>query len=134
MDGLPRILVRRRLINSLGGKGASRLPDERFPLFGNGARIVSGMTSRKRDLEVQDELAPRKTDGTRIWFFNPDYVFPDDRILPGVRRMVQTPALAEYSGSRLVGSSKAAASWTPGYSRRSALMLDSTSFLSTIPM
>lgn len=42
------------------------------------------------------------TAGTRVWFSNPDYVFPDDRILRGAPRMIETPVLAEYSGERLV--------------------------------
>jgi len=66
------------------------------------AIVISGVTWSKPDLEVLDELATRDTGGTRVWFFNPDYVFPDERILPGAPRMVQTPALAEYSGERLV--------------------------------
>jgi hypothetical protein len=65
--------------------------------------VISGVPWSKPDLEVLDELAARDTGSTRIWFFNPDDVFPDERILPGAPRMVQTPALAEYSGSRLVG-------------------------------
>ena len=36
------------------------------------------------------------------WFFNPDYVFPDERFLPSAPRMVQTPILAEYSGGRFL--------------------------------
>jgi hypothetical protein len=63
--------------------------------------VISGVTWSKPDLDVLDELAARETAGTRVWFFNPDYVFPDDRILPGVPRMVTTPVLAEYSGKRL---------------------------------
>lgn len=64
--------------------------------------VISGVTWSKPDLEVLDELAARDTSGTRVWFFNPDSVFPDDRILPGAPRMLQTPVLAEYSGERLV--------------------------------
>jgi hypothetical protein len=78
-------------------------PGESIRLDKNGHSIViSGVTWSKPDLEVLDELATRNTGGTRVWFFNPDYVFPDDRILPGTPRMVQTPALAEYSGEQLV--------------------------------
>ena len=69
---------------------------------GGHAIVISGVTWSKPDLEVLDELASRDTGGTRVWFFNPDCVFPDDRILPGATRMVQTPALAEYSGEQLV--------------------------------
>ena len=43
--------------------------------------VISGVTWSKPDLELLDELAARETVGTRVWFFNPDYVFPDDRIL-----------------------------------------------------
>ena len=64
--------------------------------------VISGVTWSKPDLELLDELATRDTVGTQVWFFNPDQVFPDDRILPGAPRMVQTPALAEYSGEQLV--------------------------------
>jgi hypothetical protein len=46
--------------------------------------------------------------GVSVWFFNPDYVFPDARILPGAPRMVSTPALAEYAGAQLV-------SFVPGW-------------------
>ena len=66
------------------------------------AIVISGVTWSKPDLEVLDELATRDIGDTRVWFFNPDYVFPDERILPGAPRMVQTPALAEYSGEQLV--------------------------------
>jgi hypothetical protein len=66
------------------------------------AIVISGVTWSKPDLEVLDELAARDTAGTRVWFFNPDYFFPDDRILPGAPRMIETPVLAEYSGKRLV--------------------------------
>ncbi len=64
--------------------------------------VISGVTWSQPDLEVLDELANRDTGRTRVWFFNPDNVFPDDRILPGAPRMRQTPALAEYSGEQLV--------------------------------
>jgi hypothetical protein len=64
--------------------------------------VISGVTWSKPDLEVLDELASRDTGDAPVWFFNPDYVFPDDRILPGTPRMLATPALAEYSGTRLV--------------------------------
>ena len=64
--------------------------------------VISGVTWSKPDLEVLDELATRDTSDTRVWVFNPDYVFPDERILPGAPRMVQTPVLAEYAGKRLV--------------------------------
>ncbi len=64
--------------------------------------VISGVTWSKPDLELLDELAARDTVGTQVWFFNPDEVFPDDRILPGAPRMVQTPALAEYSGEQFV--------------------------------
>jgi hypothetical protein len=64
--------------------------------------VISGVTWSKPDLEVLDELATRDTSDTRVWFFNPDYVFSDERILPGAPRMVQTPVLAEYTGKRLV--------------------------------
>lgn len=64
--------------------------------------VISGVTWSKPDLELLDELATRDTVGTHVWFFNPDKVFPDDRILPGAPRMVQTPALAEYSGEQFV--------------------------------
>ena len=66
------------------------------------AIVISGVTWSKPDLEVLDELASHDTAGTRVWFFNPDCVFPDERILPGARPMIQTPVLAEYSGTRLV--------------------------------
>ena len=78
-------------------------PGELIHLDKNGHSIViSGVTWSKGDLEVLDELAARDLGRTRVWFFNPDYVFPDDRILPGAPRMIQTPALAEYSGEQLV--------------------------------
>lgn len=64
--------------------------------------VISGVTWSKPDLELLDELATRDTSGTRVWFFNPDYVLPDERILPGTPRVVQTPVLAEYAGKRLV--------------------------------
>jgi hypothetical protein len=64
--------------------------------------VISGVTWSKPDLEVLDELVTRDTSDTRVWFINPDYVFPDERILPGASRMVQTPVLAEYTGKRLV--------------------------------
>ena len=64
--------------------------------------VISGVTWSKPDLEVLDELATRDTSDTRVWFFNPDYVFPDERILPCAPRMVQTPALAEYVGKQLI--------------------------------
>jgi hypothetical protein len=64
--------------------------------------VISGVTWSKPDLEVLDDLASRATSDTKVWFFNPDRVFPDERILPGASRMVQTPAMAEYSGKRLV--------------------------------
>jgi len=64
--------------------------------------VISGVTWSKPDLEVLDELAARDTSDTRVWFFNPDDVFPDEHILPGAPRMIQTPVLAEYSGRRLV--------------------------------
>jgi hypothetical protein len=78
-------------------------PGELIRLDESGRSIViSGVTWSKPDLELLDELATRDTVGTQVWFFNPDQVFPDDRILPGAPRMVQTPALAEYSGEQLV--------------------------------
>jgi hypothetical protein len=64
--------------------------------------VISGVTWSKPDLELLDELATRDTSGTRVWFFNPDYVFPDERVLPDAPRMIQTPILAEYAGKRLV--------------------------------
>jgi hypothetical protein len=64
--------------------------------------VISGATWSRPDLEALDELAARDTDGTRVWFFNPDHVFPDERILPGAPPIRQTPALAEYSGEQLV--------------------------------
>lgn len=64
--------------------------------------VISGVTWSKPDLELLDELASRDTTGTAVWFFNPDRVFPDDRILPGASRMTQTPAMAEYSGKHIV--------------------------------
>jgi len=64
--------------------------------------VISGVTWSKQDLELLDELASRDTGSTRVWFFNPDHVAPDDRILPGAPRMGQTPALAEYTGEHLV--------------------------------
>jgi hypothetical protein len=63
---------------------------------------ISGVPWSKPDLEVLDELAARDAANTRVWFFNPDKVFPDARILPAAPRMLQTPTLAEYSGGRLV--------------------------------
>jgi len=63
--------------------------------------VISGVTWSKPDLELLDELASRDTSDTNVWFFNPDRVFPDERILPGASRLVQTPAMAEYSGKRL---------------------------------
>jgi hypothetical protein len=38
----------------------------------------------------------------KIWFFNPDAVFPDARALPGASLPCQTPILAEYAGRQLV--------------------------------
>jgi hypothetical protein len=64
--------------------------------------VISGVTWSRADLVVLDELAARDTRNVRVWFFNPDVVFPDERILPGAGRMVQTPALAEYLGQHLV--------------------------------
>lgn len=64
--------------------------------------VISGVTWSKPDLEVLDELASRDTFDTQVWFFNPDDVFPDERILPSAPLMVQTPVLAEYVGRRLV--------------------------------
>lgn len=64
--------------------------------------VISGVTWSKPDLEVLDELAARDTSDTRVWFFNPDYVFPDEHVLPGGPRMATTPVLAEYAGRRLV--------------------------------
>jgi hypothetical protein len=64
--------------------------------------VISGVTWSKPDLQVLDELASRDTADTQVWFFNPDYVFPDERILPGASRMIQTPAMAEYAGKRLI--------------------------------
>lgn len=64
--------------------------------------VISGVTWSRLDLQVLDELASRDTADTRIWFFNPDYVFPDERSLPGTPRMIQTPAMAEYAGKRLI--------------------------------
>ncbi len=63
--------------------------------------VISGLTWSKPDLEVLDELAKRDTCGTRVWFFNPDYVFPDERILPAAPRFHQTPVMVEYAGKRL---------------------------------
>jgi hypothetical protein len=40
--------------------------------------VISGVTWSKPDLELLDELATRDTVGTKVWFFNPDYVFRDD--------------------------------------------------------
>jgi hypothetical protein len=78
-------------------------PGESIRLDKSGRSIViSGVTWSKPDLELLDELATRDTVGTHVWFFNPDHVFPDDRILPGAPRMVQTPAVAEYSGQQFV--------------------------------
>jgi hypothetical protein len=66
------------------------------------AIVISGVTWSKPDLEVLDELAARNTADSRVWFFNPDYVFPDERILPGAPQMRYTPVLAEYAGKRLI--------------------------------
>jgi hypothetical protein len=82
--------------NVLDPGEAIRLDDETPSI------VICGVTWSKPDLELLDELATRDTSGTRVWFFNPDYVFPDERILPGAPRMVQTPILAEYEGKRLV--------------------------------
>jgi hypothetical protein len=62
--------------------------------------VISGVTWSKPDLEVLDELPSRETSSTRVRFFNPDYVFPDDRILPKAR-MIRTPVLAEYWSKEL---------------------------------
>lgn len=75
---------------------AIRLDDEAHAI------VISGVTWSKPDLEVLDELAARNTADTRVWFFNPDYVFPDERILPGAPQMRDTPVLAEYAGKRLI--------------------------------
>jgi len=64
--------------------------------------VISGVTWSRPDLEVLDELASRETASTRVWFFNPDHVFPNEGVLPGAPRMLQTPVLAEYSGRQLV--------------------------------
>jgi hypothetical protein len=66
------------------------------------AIVISGVPWSRPDLELLDELAARDTEETRVFFFNPDRVFPDERILPGASRMIQTPAMAEYAGKRLV--------------------------------
>ena len=49
-----------------------------------------------------DELVARDLGDTRVWFFNLDVVFPDERILPGAPSVIHTPVLAEYSGKQLV--------------------------------
>lgn len=59
------------------------------------------MTWSKPDLEVLDELVARDLADTRVWFFNIDVVFPDERILPGAPSVIETPVLAEYSGRQL---------------------------------
>ena len=64
--------------------------------------VISGLTWSQPDLEVLDELAARELGDTRVWFFNLDVVFPDERILPGAPRVIYTPVLAEYSGNELV--------------------------------
>ena len=63
--------------------------------------VISGVVWSRPDLAVLDELAAGRVDKTTIWFFNPDVVFPDARILPGTRLPVQTPILAEYTGTQL---------------------------------
>lgn len=65
------------------------------------AIVISGVTWSEPDLEVLDELAARDTGNTQVWFFNIDSVFPDERILPGAPRVIETPVLAEYTGKRL---------------------------------
>jgi len=69
---------------------------------GSRSIVISGVTWSKPDLCLLDELAALNSSGTRVWFFNPDRVFPDEKILPGAARMVQTPVLAEYSGKQLI--------------------------------
>lgn len=73
-----------------------RLDDEAHTI------VISGVTWSKPDLEVLDELAARNTADARVWFFNPDYVFADERILPGAPQMRYTPVLAEYTGKQLI--------------------------------
>jgi len=41
--------------------------------------VISGVTWSKPDLVLLDELAELNTEGIRVWFFNPDCVFPDER-------------------------------------------------------
>jgi len=99
------IIDRAALLNERAGAAGWTVlhPGESVRLDDVGHSIViSGVPWSKSDLEVLDELAARDTGDTRVWFFNPDDVFPDERILPGAPRMIQTPAMAEYSGSRLV--------------------------------
>jgi hypothetical protein len=80
------------------------LPGDSITLDDDSSRsiVIGGVTWSKPDLEVLDELASCNTSGTKVWFFNPDRVFPGERILPGVSRMIRTRAMAEYSGKRLV--------------------------------
>lgn len=77
-------------------------PGESIRLDDGRSLVISGVTWSKPDLDVLDDLASRDTSSVRVWIFNPDDVFPDDRILPGAPRMVSTPSLAEYSGAQLV--------------------------------
>ncbi len=62
--------------------------------------VITGVVWSKPDLETLDQLAALKL--SNAWFFNPDRVPPDQRVLPGAGNLLATPGLAEYDGELLV--------------------------------
>jgi hypothetical protein len=102
LDGQPEISLLNDRAQAVGWTVLN--PGDSIKLGDDSSRsiVISGMTWSKPDLELLDELASRDTTDTGVWLFNPDRVFPDERILPGASRMTQTPAMAEYSGKHLV--------------------------------